>query len=69
MVRNLLLPSLAVGLAIVASTAAAQSAHVHGEGRLNIAIDGKRIFMELDLPVRTSLVSSTRLAPMAKKQL
>ena len=50
MVRNLLLPSLAVGLAIVASTAAAQSAHVHGEGRLNIAIDGKRIFMELESP-------------------
>lgn len=50
MIRNLLLSSLSVALAIVASTVTAQSVHVHGEGRLNIAIDGNRIFMELKSP-------------------
>jgi hypothetical protein len=33
-----------------AQAVAAQSAHVHGEGQVNIAIDGKRIFMALESP-------------------
>jgi hypothetical protein len=33
-----------------AQTVAAQSAHVHGEGQVNIAIDGNRIFMALESP-------------------
>jgi len=50
MIRNTLLSSLSIVLSIVTSTAAAQSAHVHGEGRVNIAIDGNRIFMALEIP-------------------
>lgn len=50
MIRNLLLSSLSVALAIVASTVAAQSVHVHGEGRVNIAIEGNQIFMALEFP-------------------
>jgi len=44
------LRGLSIALFIASSTAAAQSIHVHGEGRLNIAIDGNRIFMELEAP-------------------
>ncbi len=50
MIRNALLSGLSVALCIVTSTAAAQSAHVHGEGQVNIAIDGHRIFMALEFP-------------------
>ncbi|MCP4332864.1 MAG: DUF2796 domain-containing protein [Gammaproteobacteria bacterium] len=50
MIRNALLSALSITLSIVTSTAAAQSAHVHGEGRGNIAIDGNRIFMALEFP-------------------
>jgi len=50
MIRNLLLSSLSVALALVSSTLAAQSVHVHGEGRINIAIEGNQIFMELEFP-------------------
>jgi len=50
MIRNALLSALSIALSIVTSTAAAQSAHVHGEGRVNIAIDGNRIFMALEFP-------------------
>ena len=48
--RNALLSVLSIALSIVTSTAAAQSAHVHGEGRVNIAIDGNRIYMALEFP-------------------
>ena len=50
MIRNALLSGLSIALSIVTSIAAAQSAHVHGEGRVNIAIDGNRIFMALEFP-------------------
>ena len=50
MIRNALFSALSIALSIVTSTAAAQSAHVHGEGRINIAIDGNRIFMALESP-------------------
>jgi hypothetical protein len=50
MIRISLLSGLSIALSIVTSTAAAQSAHVHGEGRVNIAIDGNRIFMALEFP-------------------
>lgn len=50
MIRNSLLSGLSIALSIVTSTAAAQSAHVHGEGRVNIAIDGNHIFMALEFP-------------------
>jgi len=50
MIRNALLSGLSIALSIVTSTATAQSAHVHGEGRVNIAIDGNRIFMALEIP-------------------
>ena len=50
MIRNALLSVLSIALSIVTSTAAAQSAHVHGEGRVNIAIDGNRIYMALEFP-------------------
>lgn len=50
MIRNALLSVLSIALSIVTSTAAAQSAHVHGESRVNIAIDGNRIFMALEFP-------------------
>jgi hypothetical protein len=42
------------GIAILASistpVALAQSAHVHGEGRVNIAIEGDRLFLQLESP-------------------
>ncbi len=50
MIRNALLSGLSIALSIVMSTAIAQSAHVHGEGQGNIAIDGNRIFMALEFP-------------------
>jgi hypothetical protein len=50
MFRTALLSGLSIALSIVTSTALAQSAHVHGEGRVNIAIDGNRIFMALEFP-------------------
>lgn len=50
MIRNALLSSLTIVLSIVTSAASAQSAHVHGEGRVNIAIDGNLIFMALEFP-------------------
>ena len=50
MIRNALLSGLSIVLSFSASTAVAQSAHVHGEGRVNIAIDGNRIFMALEIP-------------------
>jgi len=50
MFRTALLSGLSIALSIVTSTAVAQSAHVHGEGRVNIAIDGNRIFMALEVP-------------------
>ncbi|MCP4010491.1 MAG: DUF2796 domain-containing protein [Proteobacteria bacterium] len=45
-----LLSGLSVAISIATSMAAAQSAHVHGEGRVNIAIDGNNIFMALESP-------------------
>ena len=50
MIRNTLLSGLSIALSVVTSTAVAQSAHVHGEGKVNIAIDGQRIFMALEIP-------------------
>ena len=50
MIRNALLSGLSIALSIVTSIAAAQSAHVHGEGQINIAIEGNRIFMALEFP-------------------
>ena len=50
MLRYLLLSGLAVAISMSAPTVAAQSAHVHGEGQINIAIDGNRIFMALESP-------------------
>ncbi len=46
---------LAAGLACTALSASAQEhrqlgAHVHGHGRLNIAIEGKTVSMELEVP-------------------
>ena len=41
---------IAAALALGSGLAMAQSAHVHGEGQLNIAIEGKRIFMHLESP-------------------
>ena len=49
--RQKITPSvLAISTAIAVSVAAAQTAHVHGEGRVNIAIDGDRVFMSLESP-------------------
>lgn len=47
--------ALAAGLACAALAASAEehrqlSAHVHGHGRLNIAIEGKKLTMELEVP-------------------
>ncbi len=50
MFRYALLSVLLVAISSAASTAAAQSAHVHGEGRVNIAIDGNNIFIALESP-------------------
>ena len=50
MLRYLLLSGLSAAISMSAPTAAAQSAHVHGEGQVNIAIDGNRIFMALESP-------------------
>ena len=50
MFRCLLLSGLSVAISMSAQTVAAQSAHVHGEGQVNIAIDGNRIFMALESP-------------------
>lgn len=50
MFRCLLLSGLTVAISMSAQTVAAQSAHVHGEGQVNIAIDGNRIFMALESP-------------------
>jgi len=50
MIRNALLSGLSIALSVVTPTVAAQSAHVHGEGRVNIAIDGDRIYMALEFP-------------------
>ncbi len=50
MIRYALLSVLLVAISSAVSTAAAQSAHVHGEGRVNIAIDGNNIFMALESP-------------------
>ena len=41
---------IAAALVLGSGLAMAQSAHVHGEGRLKIAIEGKRIFMQLESP-------------------
>lgn len=37
-------------MSIATSMAVAQSAHVHGEGHVNIAIDGNRVSVELESP-------------------
>lgn len=50
MIRYALLTGLAIATAVAPSAAAAQSAHVHGEGRVNIAIEGNSIFIELESP-------------------
>lgn len=50
MIRYGLFSGLAVAISIATSMAAAQSAHVHGEGRVNIAIDGNHISMQLESP-------------------
>lgn len=50
MIRNALLSAMSIALSIATSTATAQSAHVHGEGQVNIAIDGNHIFMALEFP-------------------
>ena len=42
---------LAVSLAITCSTAIAQHKHVHGEGRLEIAIENDSVTLNLDLPL------------------
>jgi hypothetical protein len=41
---------IAAALVLGSGLAMAQSAHVHGEGRLNIAIEGNRLFMQLESP-------------------
>lgn len=43
-----LLPGLVVATTLASTTATAQSAHLHGEGRVNVAIDGDRLFMALE---------------------
>lgn len=50
MLRSSLVPGIAVTFSLCATGISAQSAHVHGEGRLNIAIDGNRLFIELESP-------------------
>jgi hypothetical protein len=45
-----LLPGFAIALTIAATSAVAESAHVHGEGRVNIAIDGDSFLMLLESP-------------------
>ena len=50
MFRCLLLSGLSVAISMSSPTVAAQSAHVHGEGQVNIAIDGNHIFMALESP-------------------
>ncbi len=50
MIRKALLSGLTVALSIATSAVTAQTAHVHGKGRVNIAIDGNRIYMELESP-------------------
>lgn len=50
MIRYALLSALFVAISSATSTAVAQSAHVHGEGRVNIAIDGNKVFMALESP-------------------
>lgn len=48
--RYMLTGGLAVAMTFANTTATAESAHVHGKGRLNIAIDGKYLFMGLESP-------------------
>ena len=49
--RHLPLPGLIIAAMICASSvAASQAVHVHGQGRINIAIEGDRLFMELESP-------------------
>jgi len=50
MIRYGLLSGLTFAMSIATSMAAAQSAHIHGEGHVNIAIDGNRVFVELESP-------------------
>ena len=40
----------AIGVALIGAPAAAQKAHVHGEGVLNIAVENGQILMELEAP-------------------
>ncbi len=49
MTRYLAISGLAIALAIAAPLAA-QDVHVHGEGRLDIAIEGNRLYMALESP-------------------
>ena len=48
--RYILACGLAVAVTVAAHAVAAESAHVHGLGRLNIAIDGSRVYMALEAP-------------------
>ncbi len=50
MIRYGLLSGLTIAISFATSMAVAQSAHVHGEGHVNIAIDGNRVFVELESP-------------------
>ena len=50
MLQNFSASFAALALAIATTVALAQSAHVHGKGRVNIAIDGSRMFMALESP-------------------
>ena len=50
MMRDNLVCGLAVAMTVAAQTASAQTAHVHGLGRLNIAIDENRVYMALEAP-------------------
>ena len=50
MLQNFSASFAALALAIATTVALAQSAHVHGKGRVNIAIDGSRMFLALESP-------------------
>ena len=50
MIRYVLVPGISLALTVATSTAIAQTAHVHGKGQVNIAIEGDHLFMELESP-------------------
>ena len=50
MIKYGLLSGLTFAMSIATSMATAQSAHVHGEGHINIAIDSNRITVALESP-------------------